>query len=351
MKIILTVILLIFASIGTATAQTHSLIGYWQNWRDVQAPYIPLSAIDSRYDIIEVSFAEPASVTGMKMIFTPEVGSPEAFKAEIKKLQASGKKVLISVGGADAAIDLTTSKNKSAFISSMSRIIDTYGFDGLDIDIEHGESILIKNGTIAAPTNPAMLNFIDAVRQIMATYQKTHDKKMMLTMAPETASVQGALSQFTLTYGGYLPIINALRDELDILQVQLYNSGSMNGIDGKEYEEGTEDFILAMSEAVIRGFDTKRGHFNGLPASKIAVALPACQKAADPNAYMSGAKLKKAVDYLRGTGPKPGRYALSNPGGYPDLKGLMTWSINYDAVSTCGKAYGFADNYAAVFGH
>ena len=37
-------------------------------------------------------------------------------------------------------------------------------------------------------------------------------------------------------------------------------------------------------------------------------------------------------------------------GGYPTFRGLMTWSINWDAVSTCSNSYAFANNYTAIFG-
>lgn len=35
-----------------------------------------------------------------------------------------------------------------------------------------------------------------------------------------------------------------------------------------------------------------------------------------------------AIKYLRGNGPKPGNYTLVQSGGYPNLRGMMTWSIN-----------------------
>lgn len=47
-------------------------------------------------------------------------------------------------------------------------------------------------------------------------------------------------------------------------------------------------------------------------------------------------------------GPKPGSYTLVNSEGYPDLRGMMTWSINWDAANCCG-AYTFAQNYRDLF--
>ncbi len=326
-----------------------ALVGYWHNWNDVNAPYIQLDSIDNRYNVIEIAFAVPTSSSNMNMVFTPDVVSQSVFIAKVHALQLQGKKVLISIGGATANIDLTTTVNKNAFVSSMTSIINTYGFDGIDIDIENGNSILITGGTIAVPSNIAQINLIDAIKQIMANYRTAHPQKLLLTMAPETAYVQGGLSGFGSIWGGYLPIIDALRDSLDLLQVQLYNSGSMYGIDIKTYSQGTADFILAMTESVIHGFNTSGGMFTGLPASKVVVGLPACSSAAG-GGFVDSATVKTAINYLTGKGSKPGTYVLSNSGGYPALRGMMTWSINWDAVSTCSNRYQYANNYQSIFG-
>ena len=160
-----------------------ALIGYWHNWNDVNAPYIQLDAIDNRYNVIEIAFAAPTSATDMNMLFTPEIVSQNVFISKVHALQIQGKKVLISIGGANSSIDLTTTINKDAFVSSMTAIINTYGFDGIDLDIEHGNSILISGGTIAAPGNIAQINLIDAIKQIMANYRTTHQQKLLLTIA------------------------------------------------------------------------------------------------------------------------------------------------------------------------
>ncbi len=333
-----------------AQLPSPALIGYWHNWNDINAPYIQLDSVDSRYNVIEVAFAIPTSTTNMTMTFTPDVVSPSVFIAKVQALHLQGKKVLISIGGATASIDLTTTVNKNAFVSSMTTIINTYGFDGIDLDIENGNSILISGGTISAPANTAQINLIDAVKQIMTNFRTTHPQKMLLTITPETAYVQGGMSGFGSIWGGYLPIIAALNDSLDLLQVQLYNSGTMYGVDNKVYAQGTADFIVAMTEAVIRGFATTGGTFAGVPANKVAVGLPACTSAAG-GGFVDSATVRAAMNYLLGKGPKPGTYMLIQSGGYPNLKGMMTWSINWDAVSACAGKYQYANNYQGIYGN
>ncbi len=340
-------LLLLLLLMHTAKSQNASLVGYWHNWNDANAPYIPLDQIDTRYTHIEIAFAVPTSPTDMNMVFVPDGVSQSIFISKIQGLQSLGKKVLLSIGGANANIDLSSLANKNAFVTSMNSLLNTYGFDGMDIDIEHGNSIL-ANGTIATPSNAATQNLIDAIKQIMLNFRITHAKKLLLTLAPETAYIQGGQSAYGGIWGGYLPIVDALRDSLDLLQVQLYNSGSMFGIDGSIYTQGTADFIVAMTEAVIQGFTTAGGIFTGIPANKVAVGLPACSSAAG-GGFTDTAQVKSAINYLRGSGPKPGTYTLVQAGGYPNLGGMMTWSINWDAISTCSSAYEFASTYSSLF--
>ena len=276
------------------------------------------------------------------MEFAPAETDVATFLADIVALHAQGRKVLISIGGATATVHLDSDQQRDQFVSSMTDIIDTYGFDGIDIDLE-GASVSITGGTITDPIDASTTRLIDAVNSIADQFETSNGVPMMLTMAPETAYVQGGQSAFGGIWGAYLPLIDALRDRLDILQVQLYNSGSMFGLDGGIYEQGTADFIVSQTEAVLQGFNTAGGFFEALPPEKIAIGLPACPSAAG-GGYVSTETLAQAVNYLRGTGPQPGDYTRLST--YPALRGLMTWSINWDAVSTCNAT---SDEYAQVY--
>jgi chitinase len=301
-----------------AHAQAPNLVGYWHNWNDGNAPYLELSEVDPRYSIISVSFAVPAAGSTYDMVFAP----------------------------ANATVHLDSDAERDQFVGSMLAILDTYGFDGIDIDLE-GASVAISGGTIPNPIDARIIRLIDAVNSIADQYEATHGVPLMLTMAPETAYVQGGQSAFGSVWGAYLPIIDALRDRLDILQVQLYNSGSMYGIDGGIYTQGTADFIVSQTEALLQGFQTAGGFFAPLPPEKVAIGLPACPLAAG-GGYASPAVLEQAVDYLRGTGPQPGSY--QRVGTYPTLRGLMTWSINWDATGTCAAPDEYAQAFEDIFG-
>jgi hypothetical protein len=131
-----------------------------------------------------------------------------------------------------------------------------------------------------------------------------------------------------------------------MINVQLYNSGAMFGLDGGTYIQPSGDFIIAMTEAVILGFEAVEGvgTYSGLPASKIGVGLPSICNGWD---YTPVEETEAAIKYLLGQGPRPGRYTLQTPGGYPDLRGMMTWSINADR--SCGPGYHYIRNYEILF--
>ena len=346
-KIILTFILLFFLVPFAFCLSGPALVGYWHNWNDANAPYIPLDQVDQRYNIVNVAFAIPDVGSDYKISFVPEQVSPAVFKTQVQTLQSQGRLVNISVGGANGPVVLHTAAERDTFATRLTSILNYYGFDGVDIDLE-GSSLSVSGGTIYTPIDQPVINLISAIKLVMQNYRSIFQKKMYLSMAPETAFVQGGKSAYAGIWGAYLPVIQGLRDSLDILHVQLYNSGSMIGPDNNTYSQGTADFIVAMTEMVIQGFLCSGGTFFGLPATKIAIGLPACNMAAG-GGYADTAIVGSAIRYLRGVGPKPGIYTLIHFGGYPDLRGMMTWSINWDATINCASIYEYASNFQQLF--
>jgi chitinase len=339
----------LLAGLVSAGAQIPGpvLSGYFHNWQDPNAPYVPLDQVDTRYNLVQVAFALPKPGTDYDMAFVPDQVSTAAFAAQMQTLRDQGRKVLLSIGGATAPVSLDNSLERDVFVASVGEILAEYPFDGLDLDLEGG-SLSLTGGTIAQPVDSPVIHLISAVRDIMDGYRQQHDRKMLLTMAPETAYLQGGQAAYGSIWGAYLPVLDALRDSLDLVQLQLYNSGSMPGLDGNAYTQGTADFLVAMTEAVIQGFPTAGGLFEGIPADKVAVGLPACQMAAG-GGFTIPATTRSALDYLRGMGPQPGNYTLVETAGYPALAGLMTWSVNWDATPGCGEGYGFAQQFEDIF--
>ena len=226
------------------------MVGYWESWGGSR--YVDLKDIDDRYNVIQLSFSNAKNNTDYDMEYNPPWNYTEAeFISEIKFLQNQGKKVLISLGGQNEYHQLDDVNERDVFISSTNAMIDKWGVDGIDIDLEGNSLEDFKDFTIKTPGNAKIDNFIEALKQIMANHYTTHGKKMLLTMAPETFYVHGAFKSSNSNQGAYLPIIEALRDSIDMLNVQLYNSGSMYGLDNRAYEQGTADWVIAMTEMTL----------------------------------------------------------------------------------------------------
>lgn len=342
-------LLLFFLSTSICLAQlpNPALVGYWQNWHSPNVPYVELDEIDLTYNVVNLSFAVPQSGTTYDMKFTPYNLSSEQLISKIRTLQNRGVIVNISIGGGGTLVALNNVIERNIFITSMLNIINTYGFDGMDIDLESGSISVAKGSTIFNPVDARIINLIEATKTIMKRYQQQKGKKLILTLAPETAFVQGGQSNYGGIWGGYLPIIHALRDDIDLLHVQLYNSGSMYGINGGVYTQGTADFIVAMSEALIQGFNTSGGYFSGLSPRQIAIGLPACQRASG-GGFADTTTVKEAMEYLLGKGRQPGTYTLARFGGYPTLGGMMTWSINWDEYNCYGQ-HSYVNNFRQIY--
>lgn len=325
------------------------ITGYWQNWGNTSQtpPYIPLRNINSKYNVVEVAFALNGT-DNATMSFAPANGTQANFISDMQYLQAQGKKVLISVGGATGTVTLNTAAQKQAFISSMESILDTYNFDGFDLDLEGSTTLQMDNGdnNFMSPTTAKVVNMIDAVKQIIS-YRQAKGKTCWLTMAPETYYVQTAYnSSYSPLVGAYLPLIYGLRSQLTFIHTQYYNTGTVKGLDNGIYAESTPDFIVSMTEMLLKGFPVAGTSlsFPALRPDQVAFGLPAVPAAAG-GGYLAPAGVKQALNYLMKAQSFGGSYKLQNTAGYPGLRGIMTWSINWD--TTNGNE--FANNYYDYF--
>jgi chitinase len=316
----------------------HALIGYLHASFANGSGYVRMADVPAAWDIINLSFGEPTSVTSGDIRFTlcpvaecPNVESEADFVAAIRAKQAQGKKVLISIGGQNGQVQLTTTAARDKFVQSVSAIIDRYGLDGLDVDFE-GHSLYLNAGDtdFRNPTTPVIVNLISALRTLKSRY----GSRFVLTMAPETFFVQVGYQFYGGAGGGdnrtgsYLPVIHALRDSLTVLQVQNYNSGPVMGLDNQYHTMGGADFPIAMGDMLKAGFPVaSTGQtFPGLRDDQIAVGLPAAVSAG--NGYIAPGVVQQALNCLA-RNQNCGGYTLRG-GASPALRGLMTWSVNWD---------------------
>ncbi|MFJ2717505.1 chitinase [Streptomyces sp. NPDC087437] len=341
---------------GTTDLPPHALVGYLHASFANGSGYTRMADVPGSWDVIDLAFGEPTSVTSGDIRFNrcpvtecPNVESDAEFKAAIKAKQAAGKKVLISIGGQNGQVQLTTTGARDMFVSSVSRIIDEYGLDGLDIDFEgHSLSLNANDTDFRNPTTPVVVNLISALKTLKAKY----GAKFVLTMAPETFFVQMGYQYYgTGKWGGqdprcgaYLPVIHALRDDLTLLHVQDYNSGPIMGLDNQYHSMGGADFHIAMTDMLLTGFPVAGDAANVFPPlrpDQVAIGMPASTNAG--NGFVAPSEVTKALDCLT---KKTNCGSSTTHGTWPALRGLMTWSVNWDRFGN----WQFQNTFDSYFG-
>jgi chitinase len=254
---------------------------------------------------------------------TPAGLDTEQFKADIAYLRRQGRKVMISLGGGGQHFTLADPQRVPNFVSSVTRIVSDYGFDGIDIDFE-SPSLSIEHGDtdFRHPTTPSIVNLISAVRQLRAHF----GAHFMVSLVPEGTQIPSGYPSYGGQFGSYLPIAYAIRDILSFIDVQDYNTPPLQGLDGEIYQPGTVDYHAAMTELLLYGFNVggdPKQFFPPMPAEKVAVG------------FLTGDTttpiVSQAMDYIiTGKAPAGTKYNLRNPSGYPAMIGAMFWTIDAD---------------------
>ncbi len=345
-------------------------VGYYHNWvpeqgagyRGGKPAETDLGKINPFYNVIAVSFMKGEGIP----TFEPFNMSDEEFRSKVATLNEEGRSVIISLGGADSHIELHRGQEQ-AFADEVIRLVETYGFDGLDIDLEQS--------AITAGDNQQV---IPEALKIVRDHYKKQGKHFIISMAPEFPYLR--------TAGGYVPYITALENEYDFIAPQLYNQAGDGLSVGDEWiaqnnDSRKYDFLYGMSKALHNG---ESGYIR-IPADRLALGIPANNDAA-ANGYVQDPSV---VDFLYGMSKAlhngesgyiripADRLALGIPAnndaaanGYVQdpsvvyqvfeqmekertpLKGLMTWSVNWDeGVNSSGISYNesFAKAYQNLF--
>jgi chitinase len=303
------------------------LQGYWENWDGAAngvhpgLGWIPIN--DSRiaqhgYNVLMAAFPVILSDGTVLWQNGMDTGVKVATPAEMCAAKASGATILMSIGGAAAGIDLSSSAVADKFVSTIVPILKAYNFDGIDIDIETG---LVGSGNInTLSTSQANLErIIDGVLAQMPS-------NFGLTMAPETAYVTGGSVTYGSIWGSYLPIVKKYVDNgrLWWLNMQYYN-GSMYGCAGDSYSAGTVQGFTVQTQCLNNGL-TVQGTTIKVPYDKQVPGLPAQSGAG--GGYMTPSLVSQAYNSVS------------------SIKGLMTWSINWDG----SKSWTFGDNVKSLEG-
>jgi chitinase len=310
---------------------SHLFIGYWHNFVNA-AGFIRLRDVSTQFDVVNIAFGRP--VAGSTSTITLKLVSQESeadLISDIAFLHGQGQKVVLSIGGAKPVVQLNTDGDLQNFVDSVTSLVNQFGFDGIDIDFESSSLTLDPGDTdVTAPTTPAIVNLIAALRQLKTQL----GPGFIISMAPSTFSVQEGFKKYAGTAGAYLPVIFGTQDILSYVYVQDYNTGTRFGLDNTIYTEGTADFHVAMTEMLLQGFPVAGDPGNFFPALQPQQVAFGVTATSSDTGLTSNPDLMNALNYLITGTSFGGQYVLRNPAGYPGFSGMMVWSINWDASNT-----------------
>lgn len=260
---------------GLSGLPRRVVAGYWHGWGN---PSVRLSDVPKEYTLVMAAFAVGDSTGAVR--FSQSVQSQASLVADIKKVHADGRRVLLSVGGwNDGGLQIRTSAQLDTFVRTVTPIIDRYGFHGIDWDLEHG----LDPATIA-----------EATRRL-----KTHyGQGFTVTMAPRLDGAEGE----------QLDLARRLRGTLDMVSPQFYNGGRPE-------------------RAWIVGHTLEWSRVVGEASAGMGFLI--VQVPGESGEKSAGEVCRLWRDLLKGA---------------PDARGVMVWSINHDKAAgypfarTCARA-------------
>ncbi|MGZ0706622.1 carbohydrate-binding protein [Pseudomonas piscis] len=316
------------ASLMPSIAGKKILMGFWHNWAAGAADgyqrgqFANLSLLDvpKEYNVVAVAFMKGNGIP----TFKPHNLTDAEFRRQVGVLNSQGRAVLISLGGADAHIELHKG-NEQPLANEIIRLVETYGFDGLDIDLEQSAIDFADNKSV-----------LPAALKLVKDHYAGQGKHFIISMAPEFP--------YLTSNGKYVGYLQALEGYYDFVAPQYYNQGGdglwvseANGGQGawiaQNNDQMKEDFLFYLTDSLASG---TRG-FTRIPADKLAIGLPSNVDAAATGYVIDPAAMANAFRRLQKAGHA--------------IKGLMTWSVNWDAgINRQGTHYNweFCNRYAPL---
>ncbi len=253
----------------------HKLIGYWVGY-GAAGSIFPLRDVSPQWDIVIVAFSAPdkSAPEGTMQFHTPAGFTTQQFKADIAYLKSQGKTVMVSLGGGGEYFSLADPKHIPNFVSSLTRIIAEYGFDGIDLDFETPSLVLQPGDTdFRHPTTPSIVNLISGLRQLREHF----GRHFLISLVPEGTQIPAGYPSYGGQFGSYLPLAYGIGDILSFIDVQDYNTPPLQGLDGEIYQLGSGvDYHAAMTELLLDGFHVggdPNQFFPPMPPEKVAVGF------------------------------------------------------------------------------
>jgi chitinase len=165
-----------------AAVNTPWVMGYYTGYESAQ---YPVDRIEwSGLTHLAVAFYLPDSGGNLdESIFLDATSGPALAHALVDAAHGAGKRAIASIGGAgshDAFLSSAQDQNRGNFIASLKRVVETYGYDGIDFDWE----------PFSVGDGPALVALLRDVRNALPGITLT------MPVGPQNANLAEDLSHF-----------------------------------------------------------------------------------------------------------------------------------------------------------
>eukprot|EP01061_Rhynchopus_euleeides_P035729 TRINITY_DN6020_c0_g1_i1.p3 TRINITY_DN6020_c0_g1~~TRINITY_DN6020_c0_g1_i1.p3 ORF type:complete len:322 (+),score=107.43 TRINITY_DN6020_c0_g1_i1:58-966(+) len=294
--------LLVGASVLHGAAASMNLSGYvCPTCASTPDPNSIVANMPAVYNIVNFAFVGWDATNGSLINQFDDASKGFRLTAQqVATLRSQGRTVMISIGGGAGGI--ITGTESAAFRQNLAAglldICSTYGFDGVDFDIEH------RSGDLKA-----CASVINDVLKIL----KQKNPAIKISFAPQMVNLDPAVSVLSAGFNELAPVIGPSLSLIDWIQPQMYNSWA--GVETLAY---AQQYLSALQ----KGYTVAGVVVPPIPASKILLGYPATPSGAS-SGFIEPCDIVAAFRDV-----------------HPPIMGLMTWDIGWDQqggyhFSTC----------------
>ncbi|KAL8278544.1 hypothetical protein RQP46_009036 [Phenoliferia psychrophenolica] len=161
-------------STNSTCPSSEIVAAWWPAWSTQTPGKIPWASTD-----FVIYFVVETSELGL---FLPTSQSGSDITLFVKKAHAANNKALVSIGGwsgsAYFSSHVATSTSRTAFAKTILTFIETWGFDGVDLDWEYVGRQGIGNNIVSSEDAANFLKFLAVLRTTMGSERILHGIKM-----------------------------------------------------------------------------------------------------------------------------------------------------------------------------
>lgn len=123
---------------------------WWNIWQGPTLGQLPASVVDTN-NVYIAAIAQSAQAGTGKLRWSPEIQHRAHSKSEITAMSVKGNLIILGIGGsADGGITVTNATTVKQFVDSVQSLVNTYGFQGIDLDLEPSGSSWTEASVVSA---------------------------------------------------------------------------------------------------------------------------------------------------------------------------------------------------------